>query len=104
MHGEADATGEDPGGTEPRADGDGHQMPGWVKAFLVVGIVLAVVVVVIVVTGFGGPHGPSRHGAPASGPDDASAAGPPADPAGAATAFAPSHGRATASGTVVGAP
>jgi hypothetical protein len=36
--------------------------PGWVKVFGIVGVVLLVLIAFILVTGLGGPHGPSRHG------------------------------------------
>lgn len=52
----------DPGTTAPVDGPDGtdeHRMPGWVKGFVVAGIVLVVLVVVALV--FGGEHGPGRH-------------------------------------------
>jgi len=42
-----------------------HRMPAWVKAFLAVALVLALVLLVSLVSG--GDHGPGRHGhAPAA--------------------------------------
>ena len=40
-------------------EGPDHRMPGWVRGFVVAGIVLAVFVAVAVLVG--GGHGPSRH-------------------------------------------
>lgn len=48
----------DPEASRPQQPPD-HRMPGWVKGFVVAGIVLVVVVAVAVLV-FGG-HGPSRH-------------------------------------------
>ncbi len=38
--------------------------PGWVKAFAVIAVVLALLIGLALVTGLGGPHGPQRHGGP----------------------------------------
>lgn len=46
-------------------------VPGWVKVFGIVALVLVVLVAIIMVTGIGGEHGPGRHlsaGNPASTP------------------------------------
>lgn len=51
---------------EPPATGE-DRMPGWVRGFVIAGIVLALVVVVAVLVG-GGDHGPGRH-LPAGGGD-----------------------------------
>lgn len=37
-----------------------HRMPGWVRAFVAIGLILAVLVVLGLVLGRG-DHGPSRH-------------------------------------------
>lgn len=37
-----------------------HRMPGWVKGFVIAGVVVAVLVVLALVVG-GGSHGPARH-------------------------------------------
>jgi hypothetical protein len=39
-------------------------MPRWVKVFLIIGIILALVIIIGLITGKvgpGGPHGPGRH-------------------------------------------
>jgi hypothetical protein len=54
-----------------------HRMPRWVKAFLIVGVVLLIALVVHAVSGRG-EHGPSRHGASARAWEVVSAAHTPA--------------------------
>lgn len=50
-------------GAGQQPGGEAHPgMPRWVKAFVVVGALLLVLIVVTRVTG--GGHGPGRHGAP----------------------------------------
>jgi hypothetical protein len=58
---------DQPTGTEETALSDESAkrgMPGWVKVFLIIAIVLAVLIIVGLITGKvgpGGPHGPGRH-------------------------------------------
>lgn len=47
--------------TGPGASNDDHRMPGWVKGFVVAGIIVAMLVVVALA--LGQDHGPWRHGA-----------------------------------------
>lgn len=35
--------------------------PRWVRAFVAIGIILALLVAIALLTGLGGPHGPGRH-------------------------------------------
>lgn len=45
--------------------GPGRAIPRWVKVFVLVAAVLAILLLVVFMTGLGGPHGPGRHlGAP----------------------------------------
>jgi hypothetical protein len=57
----ADNHAPDPAGPDDRYPGT----PGWVKVLGVVAVVVVLFVVFALVTGFGGPHGPQRHGASA---------------------------------------
>jgi hypothetical protein len=63
---------------EPDADSDARSgatsarrsppaTPRWVKVLGIVGLVLLLLIAFILVTGLGGPHGPSRHGGLADG-------------------------------------
>lgn len=57
---ELDSPGSEPpdGGPTPPPV---HRMPGWVKGFVIAGVVVGVLVVLAVLGG-GGSHGPARHG------------------------------------------
>lgn len=62
----ADASPEPDTGQEP-SGGASQQLttgtPLWVKVFGIIALVVILVFVVLLVTGRGGEHGPSRHGA-----------------------------------------
>lgn len=47
-------------------DAPRHTTPGWVKAFWIVGAILAVLVILLL-TGVLGDHGPGRHSPPGGG-------------------------------------
>jgi hypothetical protein len=45
-----------------------YTTPRWVRIFGIIALVLVLVIAIIIITGIGGPHGPSRH-LPSSGGD-----------------------------------
>ena len=48
----------------PQADrGDEPGIPGWVKLFGFIAIVVVLLIGFVLFTGLGGPHGPQRHAA-----------------------------------------
>lgn len=55
-------TGVDTGDEAPKDRRPVTGMPRWVKAFLLVGLLLVLLFVVGKVTGVGDEHGPGRHG------------------------------------------
>lgn len=65
----ADPTDLDPaGGVADVDEARGQGMPRWVKAFLIIGLVLVLAFVVGKFTGVGGDHGPGRHGSNGTAP------------------------------------
>ncbi len=53
-----------PPGADPTEHGDGYPgTPLWVKVFGIIAVLVLLLVGFIVFSGFGGPHGPQRHGA-----------------------------------------
>ena len=48
-------THDEPGGDSP------PNMPGWVKVLGIIALILVLLIGIHIITGMGGPHGPSRH-------------------------------------------